>query len=255
MDSGRVMAEGREWPKRRRPEPMDTHRIDLWWISVSAHRHRLDALKNLLTDEERRRADRYLFEKDHDVFVIARGSMRELIGAYLGRDAKGIRFSYGRKGKPSVALPSGGRLDLRFNLSHSKGAILLGVLLGHEIGVDVEYMRPLLDGAGIARRYFSPAECRALAEVSIERQKEAFFNGWTRKEAFIKATGEGLSRPLHSFDVELRPGRPARLMGLRSSASSAEKWEIRDIAPPEEGYRAAFCVEAAPWRVHHYGYE
>ncbi len=155
-------------------------------------------LGRLLSPDEQARGARYMREIDRQRFTTARGQLRRILGAYSGMDPVLLRFTYNPQGKP--ALDQG---EPHFNLSHSRGCGLLAVIFGRESGVDIETDERNVDYTNIARRFFSPTEAAALLALPADVQPRAFLNGWTRKEAYIKARGQGLSIPLDSFDVSL----------------------------------------------------
>jgi 4'-phosphopantetheinyl transferase len=194
-----------------------------------------------LSADERERAGRFRFERDRRRFVVARGLLRRLVGRYLDREPASVRFGYGPRGKPSVAAGDG----IRFNLSHSAGLALLAFAWRREVGVDVERLRPVPEAEDIARRYFSPWEESELRRLPGGEREAAFFRCWTRKEAFVKATGDGLSRPLDAFDVTLAPGEPARLVRVAGEAEAARRFWIEDVSP-RRGFAAALAVEGSP---------
>lgn len=196
--------------------------------------HVIQALRSTLEPDELFRADRFHFEKDRRAFVVSRGFLREIIGRYTNTRPEQLRFAYGPYGKPALE----GRL--RFNMSHSHDLALIALTEDHELGVDVEYMRADSASADIARRFFSPVEVEIFNSLAEEDQVAAFFRCWTRKEAFIKATGKGLSQPLDGFDVTLGPREPAAL--LRVDGEDASRWTLSDVKI-DEGYAAALAVE------------
>lgn len=198
-----------------------------------------------LAPDERERAARFHFERDRRRFAATRASLRRLLGGYLGQPAAAVRFAYGPRGKPSLA---GEPASLRFNVTHSGGLALLAFTTGFELGVDVEPLRPVEDAEAIAERYFSPAEAAVLRGLAEPERSRAFLRGWTLKEAFIKATGDGLSRPLDEFEVPLLPDEPARLLRLAGDPAAAARWWLQDLAPAE-GFAAALAVEERPARV------
>ena len=159
---------------------------------------------------------------------MGRGALRRLLGAYLGADPAGLRFGYGPRGKPGLPDWPG----LGFNLSNSEDLALVGFLRDREIGVDVEFQKEMDDLESIATRFFSASEVAALAGVPRERKKEAFFNCWTRKEAYLKAVGEGLAAPLNSFDVTLTPGEPPRMLTLEGAPSAPPPGSSTTSSPP-----------------------
>jgi 4'-phosphopantetheinyl transferase len=192
-----------------------------------AERERLWAT---LAPDERARARRFHFAVHRDRFVVARGRLRQILGAILGVDPGRLVFEYSRFGKPSL----GGALaaaDLRFNVAHSEDLAVYAVTRGRAVGVDVERLRPLPDAGLVAGRFFSPREQEGLRSLSAPELPAAFFACWTRKEAFLKATGDGLSRPLDSFDVSVEPALPARLERVADDAAEASRWSLEEIRP------------------------
>ena len=204
-------------------------------------------LRALLSADEQARADRFHFERDRGRFIAARGMLRELLAQHLGTTAERLSFVYGEHGKPALA-PEWHGAGLRFNVSHSHGFGLYAITTGREIGCDIEQLREDVLRDRIAERFFSPAENEALNAVEPGRRTEAFFNCWTRKEAWIKARSLGLSLPLDSFDVTLAPGEEARLVATRPDAAEAARWTIIALeAPP--GFAAAMAIEGTARRV------
>lgn len=205
----------------------------------------------MLAADEISRADRFHFAKDRDHFIVARGLLRTLLAAYLGADAAGLRFAYAEKGKPSLADASnaGSQPDaVNFNLAHSHGGALYAFSRGRELGVDLEFIRENFEGEKIAERFFSAAEIETLELVPRELKEQAFFECWTRKEAYIKARGEGLSMPLDEFDVSLRPGEPAALLRNHKDPDEVTRWTMRSITV-SAGYVAALVVEGHDWKL------
>ena len=205
-------------------------------------------LQQVLGPDELTRANRFHFEKDRRYFIAARAGLRKLLGNYLKVDAAEIRLTYNKYGKPSLA-ESLNKSAISFNLAHSGGLGLYGFSLGRRIGVDLEYVRPEFTGHEIAQQYFSQREATELERVPLALRNQAFFNCWTRKEAFIKALGLGLSLPLKEFDVSLAPTAPAALLETRWSPQEASRWSLTalDVAA---GYVAAVAVEGHGGEVH-----
>ena len=202
-----------------------------------------DKLKRLLTEDEIARAERFHFDKDRNHYIIARGLLRQLLAAYLRTAAGELRFDYAEKGKPSLV-----GADINFNLAHSYGKAIYAFSRGRELGVDLEFIREDFGGDEIAERFFSPGEISALKDVPIDLTKQAFFNCWTRKEAYIKARGEGLSMPLDVFEVSLAPGEPAALLRNHKEPAELSRWTMQALAAPD-GYVAALVVEGDSFRV------
>ena len=205
------------------------------------------SLRHTLTTDECQRAERYVFEKDRTHFAVARGLLRVLLGRYLRQEPQHLRFTYGPHGKPALATDTG-RAPLCFNVSHSHGLALYAVTRGREVGVDVERIRPEIAQEKIAERFFSRREVTVLRALPTSLQAAAFFACWTRKEAYIKAKGEGLALPLGQFDVSLAPGEPAMLLRTAWDPQEAACWALQDLAPAP-GYRAAVAVAGHDWRL------
>lgn len=202
--------------------PRDVH---VWRVALDRP---ASAFARVLADDERARAARFHFDRDRDAYTIARGALRTLAGRYLGRAADALALAYRAHGKPY--LPDE---DLRFNVSHSGQVAVIGFARGRELGVDVERRRALADLAALAEASFSPAERARFAALPPADQEPAFYRCWARKEAFIKATGEGISQ-LAAFDVSL--DLPARV--LRGDP----RWALDDL-PEIPGYAAALVVD------------
>ncbi len=196
-----------------------------------------------LSSDERARAERFRFAVHRNRFVVARGRLREILGASLGVAPGEIAFEYSPRGKPSLARPFAAQ-GLRFNLSHADGLALYAIAHGREVGVDVERVRPLPDAESIAERFFSPREQAALRALPASERAAAFFACWTRKEAFLKATGDGLARPLDGFDVSVVPGLPARLERVEGDPLEAGRWSLAEVRPAA-GYLGAVAVAGA----------
>lgn len=191
-----------------------------------------------LSDEERSRAARFLHAVHGQRFVVAHGRLRQLLAAQLGVAPQALAFQTGPHGKPELAGASANP-GLQFNLSHSDGLGLVGWSWGRQIGVDVEVWRPMRDEAALVKRFFSAAEVAAWESVSASQRQEAFFNLWTRKEAYIKALGKGLSLPLDSFDVSHHSGTGARLLRPSALAAGGSQWSL---AAPEAGPGLSLAV-------------
>jgi 4'-phosphopantetheinyl transferase len=198
----------------------------------------------VLSAEEHARAGKFHFEADRKRHVIGRGMARLLLGHCLGAAAGHLRFEQNEFGKPFLSED----MAPRFNISHSGELILVALARRRAIGVDVERMRKDMAQAEIAKRFFSPRECVALASLAPERQCDAFFACWTRKEAYLKARGDGLSLPLDAFDVAFMPGEVPRLIETRHDRAEAHRWMFRAI---DAGYgcKAALAAEGSGWTL------
>ncbi len=233
------------------PSPADLRlqadEIHVW--SLDVHRPPLEVVKarELLAEQECQRADRFRFEKHRRRHIVRTGVLRRLLSAYTGQPPRSIRFSHGPKGKPSLA-PGTAMPQIHFNMSHSQELAVYGFTLAGPIGIDVEYLRPMPDAASIAERFFSAREHQELVQLPEGLIREGFFNCWTRKEAYIKATGDGLSKPLDQFDVTLIPGQPARMLLLDGDAQQAARWSYHHFVPAPD-YIGAVAILGKGFRV------
>jgi 4'-phosphopantetheinyl transferase len=235
--------------------------IHVWRVALNQNPDRLPELKAILSEEERARAARFHFEKDRNQFIESRAALRLLLSQYLKVPPAGMTYSLAAQGKPGLSDS-----DLHFNLSRRDGLALIAVTQGREVGIDVELVRPDLELFEIAEVSFSESELATLKGLPQAEQSAGFYNCWTRKEAFIKAIGEGFSFPLKQFDVSLTPGEPARLLSVRVNQSSpdnqpppdaiaeAARWTLQDVPVPNS-YVAALAFEGpiaevicADWR-------
>jgi 4'-phosphopantetheinyl transferase len=200
--------------------------VHLWTQPLDLTAHEVQRFCELLSDDERMRAARFHFERHRDRFIVARGRLREILGGYLNTDPKRIVFRYGEKEKPETT-------GLKFNLSHSGGLAVYATTRDREIGVDVEEIRTEIAHERIPARFFCSNEVTSIRTTPAEEQALAFFRCWTRKEAYIKALGVGLSIPLNSFDV---------------SSGSIGRWSIRSIDLPSP-YVGAVCTEGDDYSI------
>jgi 4'-phosphopantetheinyl transferase len=197
-------------------------------------------MRHNLSADECARADRYYFPHDRRRFIAGRGLLRMILSKYLGVQPSHIEFCYGNYGKPALSekyMPA----HLHFNLSHSRGLMLIAIANLREIGVDIEFMRPVPQADKIARRFFSAGENWVFQALPAGQKQEAFFNGWTRKEAYIKSCGLGLAQPLDQVEVTLAPGAPARFLNINHSENEAARWTLRNLTTAP-GYKAAVVV-------------
>jgi 4'-phosphopantetheinyl transferase len=221
--------------------------VHLWRIDVDALRSDENRWQKILSSDEAARAARFHFAVDRQRFIISRALLRTILASYLAREAWGLSFSYSSKEKPSLSPAYSGE-GLTFNLSHSGSVVLLALTRRREIGVDVEQIRSNFEVDAIARRFFSTQEQQQLAALPEEQRFEAFFRCWTRKEAYIKATGEGLSLPLHQFDVSTAAEDSDALLATRPDGSEAARWSLREV-PAGPGYVAALCASGRDWHL------
>jgi 4'-phosphopantetheinyl transferase len=218
--------------------------VHVWQAHLDLPSSSCQELEHLLTADERARAARLRSDNHRSHFVAARGLLRTILGSYLRVAPDAIRFSYGSHGKPALAQAPVGAA-LRFNLAHSHGLGLIAVTRSREVGIDLERMREGVRTAAIARRFFSPGEQAALAALEEEPARLAFFRIWACKEAYLKAIGAGISRPLQEIDVTLDPAPRLHVTGVPGETT---RWSLREL-DPDPSYAAAVAVEGGGWRL------
>lgn len=199
--------------------------VHIWTVRTEASREVATQFELVLAPDEKSRAALFRFGHLRHSFIIARGVLRILLGCYMDVLPASIQFKYGLKGKPALVAPS----DVDFNVSHSGGFAVFAFTAACKIGIDVEQIRPLQNLQSIADQFFCPEEAAELMSVADNEREHSFFLCWTRKEAYIKAVGDGLSTPLNSFRVTLQPGQPARLVHLAPDSNAAEGWMLHDL--------------------------
>ena len=199
--------------------------IHIWSFPTKASPYSVATFEGALVPEERDRALRFRFDHLYTSFVIVHGVLRHLLGHYLDCNPTEVAFAYGVRGKPALASSS----RIQFNLTHSGDLAVIAVTLRREIGVDVEQIRPLSHIQQIANQLFCPEEAFEVISAPQTEREIAFFRCWTRKEAFIKATGDGLSAPLSSFRVTVQRDAPARFVHIQQNATEAAAWTLHDL--------------------------
>jgi 4'-phosphopantetheinyl transferase len=240
---GRVMA----WPATTQPPPLDENEVHIWLADLSYRDDSLGQVARILSEDERERATRFHFPHDAGRWIVSRAVLRSILGRYLGVEASAVRFCLGPWGKPRLTA-SFERHLLEFNASRSDGLGLYAVARKRRVGVDIQRLRPLPEFAAIAAHVFSPREQQALGQLPHAERCAAFFTGWTRKEAYIKALGEGLAHPLERFTVPLTPDAPPKLEDVRGDSTEPELWTVSAL-DPDPGYAAAVAMEGSPARL------
>lgn len=219
---------------------LEEDEVHVWSLSLDPPEAELRRLESVISDEEKAFAERFVFAPDRRRYLAAHGLLRLVLADYLGTSPMAVAFRSNSDGKPRLAHPE----RLRFNLSHSGLRGLLAVSASREVGVDIEEIRDVGDIEDLAKTCFSPVEQAALAAAPAAERRWAFFAGWTRKEAFLKALGDGLSRPLDSFDVSLARGELVRLLRVEGASEAPESYAVRSLEPAP-GYIGALAVNGS----------
>ena len=216
--------------------------VHVWKADIEKLAASLHTFAAILSYEERRRAERYRFERDRVRYIIAKGVLRIIIGNYyLTIDPTQIEFCYGTHGKPFLEKRFGDG-KFHFNQSDSNGIVLYAFAIDRQIGIDLEYIRDIVDAQSIVANNFSEYEKKSFNALPTKDKKEAFFKCWTRKEAYIKAIGKGLYYPLDQFDVSVSPNEPPKIIRIDGSSAEASKWTLADVTTHSD-YSAALAFE------------
>jgi 4'-phosphopantetheinyl transferase len=214
--------------------------VHVWRVAIDRLSAFVSQYEGVLCERELETARRFRFETDRRRYVLSHAALRHLLGEYLRSSPSALRFEHTARGKPELPRdvnPAG----LRFNVSHSRELALIAVTLQRDVGVDVEFARPMAEAVQIAERFFSRGESARLRALPAEQQPVAFFNCWTRREAYLKATGEGIAESLDQLEVTFMPGEPARLLSVRGDAREAAQWQLEAFSPGP-GYIGALAV-------------
>jgi 4'-phosphopantetheinyl transferase len=214
--------------------------VDVWAVHIAGPDGVAGEVEGVLAPDEIARADQYRFSHLRRSFVLARGALRILLGCYLDVSPASIQFTYGSRGKPALARPA----RVQFNASHSGDLAVFAFTAGCEIGIDVEQIRPIENMQRIADQFFCPEEAGELMSLTASQRERSFYLCWTRKEAYIKAIGDGLSAPLDGFRVTLEQDQPARFVHIANDVSSAKAWTLHDLSLAP-GYAAALAYRDA----------
>jgi 4'-phosphopantetheinyl transferase len=222
--------------------------VHVWFAELDRCDGVVRRLGGELSADEYLRAMRFQFERDRNRYVVARSILRQILATYVSDEPLNLSFKYGPFGKPALG-GSFADSELRFNVSHSARWAMFAVAMGREVGVDLECIRPINDLPGLAASCFTAAENAALTSIPEHERQRAFFDGWTRKEAFLKATGKGLSFPLKVFTVSLAPGSGWRELTVHEERGVGPEWTLISVPPPCPEFSAALVVEGWPCRV------
>ena len=218
----------------------------VWRAVLDAPSWYVGELESILAMDERIRAAQFVFRGDRERYIVGRGQLRILLGHYLDKPPHTLRFSYNAYGKPD--LDDSGTSGLSFNVAHARGLVLYAITQRRHIGIDVEYVSADAAYEEIARRFFSLGEYHALRSLPVTMRRQAFFLCWSRKEAYVKAVGRGLSLAPHTFDVSVDPRLPPALLSAGEAVDEIGHWSLYDLAPGP-GYVAALAAQGHPVTV------
>jgi len=233
------------WTPLSAPPLLAEDEAHIWRASLPRLAPAFERFVESLSPEERDRAARFRKESDRRRYVATHGALRSLLAEYLDIDPRLLTLESAPNGKPALKQP---RRDIRFNISHSNDLALLAFTIGREVGIDVEEIRPIPDRDAVARLFFSEGELRALTSLEPAAQTEAFFLCWTRKEAYLKAKGLGLSQNLRDFEVSLVPDQPACLLACNADPAELNRWRLESLRPAAN-FAAAVAAERQDWRM------
>ncbi len=236
------------WNLPTGPVELAEQDVHVWKARLDVPADLLPEYQETLSMEELAKAQQFRFDVHRQRWTVAHAVLRILLGQYLGIAPQLLRFHTNAYGKPALVMPEQS-YSLEFNLSHSANLALYAFSWQRHVGVDVEHMRADIPYDQLAQHSFSLHEQTTLCSLSGEQKHQAFYNCWTRKEAYIKARGMGLSLPLDLFDVSLVPGEPAALLQSRESSQEVQRWSMQELHPEPE-YAGALMVEGTGWQLH-----
>lgn len=218
--------------------------VQVWWAELN-----IPGWENflpVLSADEQDRAARFVFVRDRRRFAASRGVLRNLLCQHIGGRPENVRFTYSAKGKPAL-IDHFHHARIHFNLSHSEEIVVVG-LACEPLGVDVEYLGRPVEEQAIAARLFSPAEMARFHELSPDQRTRGILQCWTRKEALVKAKGDGLSLPLEDFTVTFSPGEPPRIVALGGNTRVTEDWWLFHLEPAPD-YVGAVAIRGRDWKL------
>jgi len=238
-----------EWPPAPGTIRREPAQIHLWAAGVEEFARYLQTFETLLSDSERGKAGAFRFAKDRDRYVIRHGLLRLILRRYVGQPAAEIQFQYGKHGKPEIILERNG--PLFFNASDSGNIAVWAVTPACPVGVDIESIQPISDARGVARHFFVERETATLEALPADAQLAAFYSCWTRKEALLKATGEGITESLKKVEVTVAPDDPPGVASISGDAQAGREWQLQPFSPAS-GYLGCLAYRNAPLLVFHW---
>ena len=237
------------WPLPPENPQLTGNEIHVWAVTLTIEPPVLETLANTLSADENERANRFKFPHLRNRYIAGRGALRSILAQYLPNSSAALRFKYLENGKPVFADASAG-MGFHFNLAHTGDLALVAMTRIGPVGVDVESVRPIKNVDELVARFFSKREDELFQRVATEQKPAAFFNLWTRKEALLKATGEGITRSLSLVEVSFLPGEPARLLAISGDKQAAEAWVLKELSPAE-GFAGAIAINCETSNIQH----
>lgn len=235
------------WSPPPNPPTLNDHEVHVWRAALDVSSAQAEGLRQTLSADEAARSDRFYLQRDRERYAVTHAALRDILGRYAGIEPRQLRFDAGPYGKPYLRQDRPSAI-LNFSLSHSHELALIAVSHGREVGVDIEFIHPEVAELQLAERFFSPAEAAGLRSLPGCVQKTAFFEAWTCKEAYLKATGRGFSLPLDQFVISVNPEEPTSLLETRWDPDEASRWSLARLAP-WPGYAAAVAVQGQSWQL------
>jgi 4'-phosphopantetheinyl transferase len=230
--------------------PLADNDVHVWHMELDQPPDIVRSLYHLLAEDERRRAADFRFDQHRERFIVAHGLLRSILSAYTQCEPEALQFSTSTYGKPELSSVDSGK-TLHFNISHSENQALFAFAVGRPVGIDIEYIRPVPNLDEVAATVFSPREQLILKSLPVQERAAAFFNGWTRKEALLKALGSGFSFPPQDIEVSLVLGEPVRVHSIKGNQHLAAQWHIEAITSIS-GYAAALAIEGTISTIAYY---
>ncbi|MDJ0533219.1 MAG: 4'-phosphopantetheinyl transferase superfamily protein [Xenococcaceae cyanobacterium MO_207.B15] len=204
--------------------------IHLWRANLNLSPQHIEQLETTLSEDEQLRANRFRFPNHRRRFVAARGILRQLLGFYLQTSGDIVSFTYNLKGKPQLA-PDFSNTNLEFNISHSQDLALYSFNRDQIIGIDLEYLRDNVDYENIAQRFFCQREFNLITTCPKQQQLARFYQLWTAKEAYLKATGEGLAGGLETLEINFDSAGNIYLYKIKNQKNLAHQWSLYNFIP------------------------
>jgi len=240
------------WPLPPKNLALANDELDIWAAQLDQQADRIEAHLSTLSEHEKARASAFRFQIDRNRFICSHGILRAILGRYLELDPHQLQFNYGSRGKPELAGLSEANA-LHFNMTHSEGLGVFACTRACPVGVDVERVRAIRDEQEVANLCFASRESEALSKLDGYQKMIGFYNLWTRKEAWLKATGQGICDSLRSLEVSLLPGEPARIISICGNEKEGDLWSLVDLSPATD-FKATVAFAEKNLKIRSWGW-